>query len=308
MDITEKLDARMPDFCTGSHGFHHTVGSALRTLSDLGVSPPRITVRMAGRGSPSGWIVGQLPRASEVLSPGVNVALSVAGLGFFHGLPLGMRDRGNEGGGRTQEIAELFDDPIQKTAHWIREGGKLFDIHPDNPEACSKWIALFGLDAENWPTDRWYNLAVLLPSLQSLAGREEGIGLALDLLLDLPLAEIRRGCRFGRLERDVISTLGRNSSRLGVDYILGDRLEDMAELTLVVGPVPLDSYYEFHSEESMRRLDAALGLCVPCHQPYRVSWVVLDPEKAPLLGRAKDNSILGINSHLGAPQLVGVSQ
>jgi predicted component of type VI protein secretion system len=89
-------------------------------------------------------------------------------------------------------------------------------------------------------------------------------------------------------------------SRLGVDAIVGDRVEDLAQLTLVLGPVSLDTYYAFQEDERKALLDAVLYLIAPCHQRYRVAWSIGDRAKAPALGVEERNSRLGLNSYLGA--------
>src|SRR6266700_3174851 len=183
MDLTQSAPQRMPDFSRSHYGFHHTVDSALEILQDLRVSPVRITIRMAGRGWPTCWVVEQSPGPGTILSKDTAVSLAVAGLGFFHALPVGMWEKGGETEPGTQEILELVDDPIRKAAHWIREGARLFDIRPENPMDCARWIALFGLSADDWPQETWYNLALLLPSLQRLAGKERGVRFTLRLLL-----------------------------------------------------------------------------------------------------------------------------
>ncbi len=289
----------MPSLQSGFFGFHHTVDSALKVLSELGVSASRITLRMDGRGLPSRWIVAQDPLPGEELGPGVSVTLSVAGLGYFHALPVGMWDKGGEDGPGTREIMELVDDPLQKATHWIREGARLFDIQPDNMMACSRWISLFGLNPDDWPAETWYNLSLLLPSLQALAATERGIRLVFRLLLDLPVKEIRYFPSFRKLPTSEWSLLGERSCRLGVDHIVGDQTEDLAGTSLVVGPVPLQTYYDYQKDDKIRLFRSVLDLCISCQRQCRVSWLVLDAERMPRLGYATENSRLGINSHLG---------
>ena len=151
--MTNEAMARMPDFCDASHGFHHTVDSALDVLSELDISPARITIRMAGRGWHPFWVVEQEPAPGEPLGSDASIVLHVSGLGLFHSLPVGMWERGGDAELGTKEILELFDDPVQKAARWMREGDRLFDLRPDHLEACSRWISLFGLNPEDWPPE-----------------------------------------------------------------------------------------------------------------------------------------------------------
>lgn len=294
----------MPNFAHSFHGFHHTLDSALEVLDARGISPARISVRMTGRGYPDCWVIDQTPKPGQPITPDARVILTVSGLGYFHHLPVGMWDKGGESEPGTQELVEVFDDPLQKVGHWIRQGARLFDLRPDDYNACQRWIALFGINAEDWPQDIWYNLALVLPSLHRFAGREEGIRLALDLLLGLPLHEIRRRRGFTYVDEQDLSLLASDFSRLGVDAILGDRREDLARLTLVLGPVPLDTYYDFQTDESRRRLNQVLDLAASSYQDIRVRWFVLDPRRAPRLGFEQENARLGINSHLGRLQPV----
>jgi hypothetical protein len=289
----------MPAFSQPERGFHHTVDSALAVLAELGISASRVTLTMAGAGSPSRWILDQSPAAGTPLGPEVPVSLFVSGLGFFHSLPVGFWDEGGEAEPGTKEIVSPVDDPIQKLWHWIREGARLFDIQPGNYAACERWIKLFGVDADHWPRERWYGLALALPTLQRLGGREEGIRFALRLVFDLPLAEVRRQPSFRYLDDADLTLLSARASRLGADFILGDRVEGLARLLVVIGPVPLETYRQFEHEEEQRQLNKLLDLCTPLQQRYRVEWEVLDRDRAPRLGFEGRNACLGVNSYLG---------
>ncbi len=296
----------MPDFSHSFYGFRHTVDSALEVLSTLEVPAERITLRLAGRGMPSRWVAEQAPPPGELLHEDTLITLSVAGLGFCHHLPVAMQDSGGEQEPGTKEVFELLDDPLQKVSHWVHEGARLFDIAPDNPEACARWIAVFGLNPDMWSPEQLYPLALLLPSLQRLAGTERGIRLALDLLLHLPVQEIRRHPAYRSMAEGELSLLGSDLNRISVDYVLGNCLEDFSRSELVLGPVSLDAYYRFQEPEGKELLKQSLRLVIPCHARYSTFWVVADPSKAPRLGIKEENSMLGINSYLG-PQQVPVS-
>lgn len=294
---------KMPCFDSGFFGFHHTVDSALQVLAEMGVSASRVTLRMAGRGYPSRWVVAQDPPAESELGPGLPVTLTIAGLGYFHALPVGMWDSGGENELGTHEILEVVDDPLQKAAHWVREGARLFDLQPENFEACSRWIALFGLEPDSWPPETWYNLALLLPSMEQLAATEHGVRLVFQLLLQLPVKEIRYFPAQRFLPEEELSLLGSRLCRLGVDCILGDEVEDLSGVWVVAGPIPLADYYEFQQPEKKRLVTSVLKLCMSGQRKYWLSWLVADPEKAPRLGIEVENARLGINSHLGRPVL-----
>jgi hypothetical protein len=290
----------MPSFAAGFFGFRHTVSSALEVLAALGVPASRVTLRMAGLGDPSRWIVEQDPRAGTTLDGSVMITLSVAGPGYFHALPVGMWDRGAERELGTKEVVELLDDPLQKATHWMREGARLFELRPDNLAACGRWISLFGLNPDDWPTETWYNLSLLLPSIQELAATRHGIPLIFQLLLQLPVKEIAYFPSVRRLESQQRSLVGDRACRLGVDCIVGDRVDDLAGLELVIGPVTLAQYYDHQRGERRALLSRVLDLSVSCHRRCRVAWTVLDASRPPRLGCETENARLGINSHLGA--------
>jgi hypothetical protein len=288
----------MPDFSHSFYGFRHTVDSALEILSTLEVPAERISLHLAGPGMPSRWVADQSPPPGAPLLEDSMITLSVAGLGFCHQLPVAMQDSGGEQEPGTKEVFELLDDPLQKVSHWVYEGARLFDIAPDNPEACARWLAVFGLNADSWPTEQLYPLALLLPSLQALAGKERGIRLALDLLLHLPVGKIRRYPSYRYMAQNELSLLGSDFNRVSVDYVLGNCLEDFSRSELVLGPVSLDAYYRFQEPAGKELLRQALRLVIPCHARYSIFWLVADPNKAPRLGVREENSVLGINSYL----------
>jgi predicted component of type VI protein secretion system len=181
----------------------------------------------------------------------------------------------------------------------VRQGGLYFDVRPENALGCARWIRLFGIDPAEWPRERWYPLAVLLPRLQDLAGREPGLRLALKILLDLDVAAIEWRARRTRLSPDTLSRFGERASRLGVDLIVGDGLEDEAALDITLGPVSLPIYRQYHTEDGRQRLRQVLHLLLPYHLEYALCWLVGDTEQAPRLGIGDENALLGINTHLG---------
>ena len=300
---TSKRERIMPDFSHSFYGFRHTVDSALEVLAALGVPAERISLRLAGNGMPSRWIGDQSPLPGALLFEDTLITLSVAGLGFFHNLPVGMQDSGGELEPGTREVFEVVDDPLWKGHHWVYEGARLFDISRDNPGACARWIEVFGLDPDPWPDEQLYPLALLLPSLQAIAGTERGIRLALDLLLRLPLQGIKRYPAYRYMTPDELSSLGSGFNRLSIDCVVGNCIEDISRSELILGPVGLERYYRFQEPEGKDLLRQVLRLVTPCYANYSIFWVVEDPHKGPRLGIREENSVLGINSYL-SPQPV----
>jgi len=289
----------MPDLTWPRHGFHHTVDSALMSLMRLGVGADRITIRKAGRGWQPSRVVKQEPAAGQPLTPDVTVKLAVEGDGAFYYLPVGMREASDEGQVGTEELVSLFDDAVEKAATYVRLGGLFFDVRPGNPAGCARWIRLFGIDPEAWPRERWYRLAILLPCLRYLAGREQGLRLALRLLVDLEVSGINWKPRRTVMAEEDRSLLGERAGRLGVDLILGDGVDDEAAMEITLGPVSLAEYRRHQTGEGRHRIGQVMRLVTPYHWVYEVKWLVGDTTRAPRLGVEVENAVLGVNSHLG---------
>jgi hypothetical protein len=236
----------------------------------------------------------------------VTIKLSIAGLGYFHALPVGMWDGGGERQLGTRQILEVLDDPLEKARHWVREGARIFDLQPDNLDACSRWIALFGLTPSDWPPESLYNLALILPSMQEIAATGKGIGMIFRLLLGVAVKEIHYFSTFRQLPEQGYSLLGDRFGRLGVDSILGDHIGDLDGMRITVGPISLEDYYRFQGREKKRLVSMVLDLCISSERKCCISWLVENPETAPRLGFEEENSRLGINSHLGRQKTVGV--
>ena len=291
----------MPAFAGGTHAHIHTLHSALDSLAALGIAAHRIVLRRKGRsGAEAGTITAQEPAAGEPLTPGTLVELSIAGLGFTHALPVGMWDSGGEAAAGTREILEPFDDPLEKLKHWFHEGAPLFRISPEDPQACARWLALFGVEASVWPRSMWFRLASLIARMAQLSCSRNGCALVLEALLGLPVKLLTTVPNETTLPAAALSSLGSRSSRLGVDLLMGDRADDIGKLRIELGPVPLATYERFaESREGAQLLERTMGLLMPCSQPYEIAWSVQDPTRAPRLGMAEHNARLGINTHMG---------
>ena len=293
-------DPPMPDFVWPTHGFYHTTDSALSSLMRAGIAPDRITIKKVGRGWAAAKVVEQLPVVNKPLAPNQTIELQVEGENVFYHLPTGMREGVAEGQIGLEELAALFDDPVEKAAFFVRQGGWYFALHPQNYLGCARWLRLFGVEPESWPRERWYPLALLLPQLHSCAGREDGLRLALKLLLKLEIEAMHWRPRTIHLKAAECSYLGDQSTRLGLDLILGDAVAEEPALEITVGPVGLSNYRHWaETLEGQHLVQQTFRLMMPYDQAYTIAWLVGDRTCAPRLGTEKDNAILGINSHLG---------
>lgn len=289
----------MPNFAQATAGFAHTVDSAVHVLDALGVAESRLTLRMAGPGRASLEVVRQSPPAGTRLAPSVEITLWISGFGFFEALPLPMRESGGEAEIGTRELCQVFDDPVQKAAQWLRAGAPLFKIGPGKYAACRRWLALFGLESSGWPAEMLYPLALLAPTLARMAGREVGIRLTFLFLHGLPIHAVRYHNAYRQLDPREYSLLGAKLSRLGRDFLMGDRLLDTDSITIQLGPVSLDTFTDFQSERGSRLIAMTLAICTSAFQDHSIAWLVEDPTKAPRLGVAAKNSRIGLNFHLG---------
>ena len=295
----EKVDL-MPDVTQPRHGFHHTIDSALLTLLRLGVGTDRITVRKAGRGWGRYRVIEQQPAAGAPLTQDVVIELTVEGDGMFHHLPVGMREASHDGEIGTREMVSIFDDAVEKAAVYMRLGGPFFNVRPENPGGCARWVKLFGVEPEDWPKEKWYKLAILLPCLRYLTGRESGLRLAMRMLLDLEIASISWRPRRTLMDESDRSLLGSAMSRLGVDMIVGDGIDDEALMEITLRAETLEEFRRRHTDEGQKRINRVMRLVAPYHWVYRFKWLIGDVSRAPRLGIEVENTVLGVNSHLGS--------
>jgi len=289
----------MPDFVRGTAGFAHTVDSAVHVLESLSIAESRLTLRMAGPGLPSLQVVRQAPPPGTQLTPSIPVSLWISGFGFFDALPVPMREAGGEAEIGTRELCQVFDDPVQKAAQWLRAGAPLFKIGPGKHAACRRWLTLFGLEPSDWPEEMLYPLALLAPTLAHMAGREVGIQLAFLVLLGLPVYKFHHRSAHRFLAHHEHSLFGSTASRLGRDFVAGDRQIDTDSITIQLGPVPLDTYARFQSERGRQLLQITADVCVSAYQNHAITWFIEGIEDAPRLGIAAKNSRVGLNFYLG---------
>jgi predicted component of type VI protein secretion system len=144
-----------------------------------------------------------------------------------------------------------------------------------------------------------YPLALLIPTLARMAAREVGIQLAFLVLLGLPVYKIHSREAHRLLRQQDRSLLGSRASRLGCDFLIGDRQFDVDSIMIKLGPVSLDTYASFQSEQWLRLIQMTTDLCMSAYQSHSVTWILEDVRQSPRLGVASKNSRIGLNFHLG---------
>lgn len=274
---------RMPNFRRARRGAHHTLDTALRALRRLGLDDARVVVESAGPGWSPGTVVRQEPAPGTVIEARTRVVLGVAGIGALESLPYALRDVDDSSFG-VDPLLALFDNPVYKLRHHLRGGGEFFALHAGDPVTARRWIEqVFQLDATRWAPTRWPALARLLPALHRLAGREEGLALALRLVCALPLARVDVVRAMVPVATGRRLALGTANTRLGVDTLLGEGLAEAARLKVTIGPIPLDLYLACDTDAERAERQALYALVLPAHLADVVDerWIVGDPD-APL--------------------------
>lgn len=293
--------SRMPDFCTPRRGVRQTVDAALASLQRLGVEPERVVLRAAGAGWVSGTVVRQDPPPGHQLTPETRLVLEVAGTGALESLPYPLRDDSDDDL-RVDALFALFDTPLLRVRHVVRQAGGFLEIHPDEPATALRWIeGIFHVAPRAWSKRRWYAVARLLPTLHRVAGRTEAIPLAFRLVFGLPVASVRVVSGLAALPEARHTRLASANSRLGTDAALGVGLRATTAVEIVIGPVSLETYQEHQAPTDRVERDAIYRLVLPAHlhRAVRERWTVGTPAEPPRLQDGWQPAALGLNSYLG---------
>ena len=292
---------RMPDFCSPRRGVRQTVDAALASLEQLGVEPDRVVLRAAGAGWVSGTVVGQVPAAGAQLTPETRLELDVAGTGALESLPYPLREDSDDAM-RVDALFALFDAPILRVRHAVRQAGGFLELRPDEVSTALRWIeGIFHVSPAAWPKRRWYAVARLLPTLHRVAGRAEAIPLALGLVFGLPVARVQIVSGIAELAAAGRTHLASANSRLGSDAVLGTGLRATTAIEIVIGPVSVETYQEHHTAAERAERDAIYRLVLPAHlhRAVRERWTVGTPANPPRLQDGWQPAALGLNSYLG---------
>lgn len=295
---------RMPDLVDPTRGIRHDMDSAISSLVRLGVEVDKIVVRSAGPGWPDGTVVRQAPAPGTRIGAYTRVILSVAGKGGVQSLPYPLRDA-RDGEFGVDGLFALFDNPVLKLVHHVREAGQFLALHPDDPASARRWIEdIFGIDPTPWARERWYALARVLPALHRVAGRADAVPLAFRLVFGLPVQRVRTVPGLVPLAASRQTRVGSANSRLGVDTVAGTGALGVLRLEVTFGPVELDGYRTHALSDDMRNeRDALYRLILPAHLCAEVQerWMVGDPANPPRLGDPRAAPTLGVNARLGEP-------
>jgi hypothetical protein len=290
----------MPDLVAPRRGARHTVDSAVPALLRLGVEIGRIVLKSAGPGWSPGSVVAQEPAPGADLADVRRVVLHVCGPRAVDSLPYPMRDSA-DGEFRSDRLFGLFDDQFLKLGVHIRAAGGLLNLTPDDPVGAYRWITdIFGIRAEQWPQQRWFDVARLLPSLHRIAGRPDGPAIALRAVFRLPAGPVRTVAGVAPVDAGRRTRLGVRNGRLGVDALAGDGVTAATAVEIDIGPVELATYRRSFRNERRQR-DAIYRLVLPSHLSgdVRERWIVGDRSAGTVLGDPAREAALGLNSYLG---------
>jgi hypothetical protein len=291
----------MPNLVAPERGARHSVDSAVPALLRLGVDVGRIILKSAGSGWAPGTVVAQRPEPGSELGPATQVVLSVAGRGALESLPYPMRDS-EEGEFRSDRVFGLFDDPFFKLGVHIRAAGGLLNLTPDDPDGAYRWIKdIFGIRAEQWPRERWYDVARLLPSLCRIAGRADGPAIALRAVFGLKAKPVRTVAGVAPVDPGRRTRLGVRNGRLGIDALAGDGVTAATAVEIDIGPHDLPTYRRMQTPAERAQRQAIYRLVLPTHLAgdVRERWRVGDETQAAVLGDPGREAALGLNSYLG---------
>lgn len=293
--------ARMPDFCTPLRGVRQTADAALSSLQHLGVEAERVVLYAAGAGWVVGTVIAQEPAPGVELTPETRVVLHVAGTGALESLPYPLREDSQDDM-RVDAVFALFDTPLLRVAHAVRQASGFLELRPDNPATALRWLeGIFHVSAKPWSKRRWYAVARLLPTLHRVAGRTEAIPLAFRLVFGLPVARVRIVSGLASLPEARHTRLGSANSRLGTDAALGVGLRATTAIEVVIGPVSLETYQEHQAPSDRAEREAIYRLVLPAHLHRAVHerWTVGTPADPPRLQDGWQPAALGLNSYLG---------
>jgi predicted component of type VI protein secretion system len=138
--------------------------------------------------------------------------------------------------------------------------------------------------------------------LHRVAGRPEAVPLALAVVFDLPVAEVRVVSAATERGAGTATCLGGENARLGVDTVLDGPLPDESALEVRIGPIPLAAYLEHTKPLRRAQRDALYRLVLPTHlSRVEERWTVGDPRTGSRLGDGHEPAVLGVNCYLGAP-------
>jgi hypothetical protein len=269
-------------------------------LLRLGVEIGRIVLKSAGPGWSPGSVVAQEPEPGTELADVRRVVLHVCGPRAVDSLPYPMRDSA-DGEFRSDRLFGLFDDQFLKLGVHIRAAGGLLNLTPDDPVGAYRWITdIFGIRAEQWPQQRWFDVARLLPSLHRIAGRPDGPAIALGAVFRLPAGPVRTVAGVAPVDAGRRTRLGVRNGRLGVDALAGDGVTAATAVEIDIGPVELATYRRSFRNERRQR-DAIYRLVLPSHLSgdVRERWIVGDRSAGAVLDDPGREAALGLNSYLG---------
>jgi hypothetical protein len=303
--MTSARPMTMPDFINRHHPVR--IDAALMTLLRMDVDLERVEILADGESENyRGEIRHQAPGPGETISPDTRVVLRVGCYGgfdhlpyqFFYGLESQGLSRSSEWEERGRRLMAPFDAGSVRSLGQTQYEELRFNQGFADRKHLARFLKLFGLDWDiTWnemPTALLW--LAMLPSFNEWAGNPRQVERALEALFGYRFAIRESRPRTYTIPSELQYQLGSGGCRLGHETVLGKTfMECDSCYEVVVKAVRAKDIRLFlPGQESRRRLEQVLDLCMPSHLERTIR--VEPAARIASLGEAPDACYLGYNS------------
>lgn len=300
----------MPDFCNRSNP--QRVETALDALIRLGIDINKVEMTAIGEyENYKGEVISQSPEPGTEIGPGTRISLEVGRYSavdilpyqFFYGLRgiSGARSDGWEQ--EARDFMAPFDSAVLRAEAKIKLLSLLYGMGVIESDQLRKFLSLFAFSEDKLTENNRELLhwSALMPYFNEWAGNAEFVEKLVTVVFGYPcrITENIPG-EFGIPEK-IRTCLGRRSSRLGHDCVLGSSFKECDstyELKIYdVAPHDLGGFRE--GADKYEKLKSLINLCLPNHLECRI--VVIGRRQRAGIGHEKQRAFLGISSYIGNP-------
>lgn len=254
-----------------------------------------------------GEIIGQLPPPDTEINSNRVIELEVGSQSMVDHLPPSLffdprkeyRDF-DKMELRSRNLFSCFDSMMAKIKATLEYILLVYDSVFLEHSFSKKFLGAFGLPEEGWTSEELFFWTALLPGFHQWAGTKKGTEEVLSKFLGIKIRieENKRG--ENGLPIELRSLLGRKSSKLGLDWSLGNCFSECeSSFEVVVGPISASEVGDFLPPGLKRKkLDQVLNHCVPGQLRWSVTLKLKQKEKIFCLGENTQNCVLGYSTYL----------